>query len=1767
MREDKLCNEALMASHTSPLSKSRRILIFFTITTIIALFSLLFFFQTHSANELPLHTDHRRYLNHYTVDNKSLRYGKYYVEFKLDVDADPDFGSDVICPSETNKEIKTLRVIITTETDHRLHLKITEDNIKRWEVPLDYREQPKDDQDFLLTFQRYNINDTGLKFTEEKFGLTLRDRDSVKDMIFSTEETYFRYMEQYLVIEFSIPSERIFGLGERLSNMNLREGNYTLFNRDQGAPIETGTNPGHNLYGSHPFVLYQLSTTKFAGIFFKTSNALQVGIKRGGLGTLLRFSTIGGIMDFHIFYKGDVEFIVEQYQALVGRPALPPLWALGYHYGREKVKSLSELKDLVNGFINKNIPVDSIWLGTEILKSGTNFVLDDKFKGLKEYVLEMKNKHNIHFVAVLEPGIKKDSQYFSVMNLVKDKTGATFIGKTHVGEVGFPNFWKEETKQAWKSAVKTFVTETGIDGFWLNRNEFSHLCDGECNSHISKSYPFVPGDTNLEKNTLPMDAIYETDDKRLSQFLTEFNVHSLNSLLMANATLSAFGDTPNRTFLATRSSYPGIQQFAPIHWFGETPPYWEQLKRSIPSVMNFAAYGMPVVGASIGGFNGPGDNELCDRWTQLGLLYPLSLNYKTEPDQPLSIRSEALTKNAIRSKYSILRYIYTVVFEQSKYGGLATRPTFFEFPGDGMAFRTMDRTFMYGKYLLVTSPLEGYQKSYSVYLPNANWYRFPSGIPVAKYSNRNNEGTMVQANVENEGSNLFIRGGGIVPYQDAIRMAAKNVEDIKDIPTTLIIALDENNEASGTIVIDDGNSKNGKYRHYSFTFRKRTLKIMLLEGHDYNTEYAGVYQSEIFTEIKILGASSLKAYKSSSVLTSELIARGAAFHYDDNTEVITLRPTQNRRIPWNQIETIALLTGEDYNFCVGGLMVKNIKVTDELRRLTAGMMSLNDGSEKNYTLTATLLNDYILNLHIKPQDYIAWEVPGIVDEKVRNTTKGTKSFGEYYFGVSSDPNKTLDFIISKPSDPEDVILNTLNANTAFDDQYIHLRSLLTANAIYGLGERVTTDFNLSHGVYTMFTRDEVSPIEDGKTPGKNMYGDHPFFMFRMFDGSFGGIFMLNSNPMDVIINAFDEKNYQVDHVAAGGIIDMFIIQSGTPKLIIEQYHILIGRPHLLPYWAFGNHQARYGYNTQKKLEEVVSKYEEAKIPLDALWIDIDYMDSLIPFTIDKTRYPSMQQFVNNLHKKNIKFIPLLEAAIPVNHSNEAYKKGLEMEVFLESGEQSKYKHVLGMAWAGYSTFVDFLHPKANSYWSTMLSYMHRELFPYDGIWLDMNEVTNFCDGECNLDGPNRKPLEAIIKNDYIMPYVPGHRYLQRKSLPFNAKHYSTELGNFTEYNMHSLYGHYQIKATNQYFAEKKQRPFIISRSTFAGSGRFGSHWLGDNKSRWPFLSYSIIGIYNFQMFGIPFTGADVCGFAESTTIELCQRWYQLAAFYPFCRNHNDLNTTSQEPYIDKELKDTAISALSLRYSLIRYFYTLHLDVAINGGVYFMPLFFEFVDDPETYQRTQHSFMVGSALKVTPILDKGVTKVNSYFPNSNWYSLDSGLKVTEYKSNAKSGKNLSLPADFNKINVHIQGGHIIPIQNANGVMTTSGLKNRHTDFVIAPNHLGRAEGFVLFDDEVSLNIVANDMYARIHLNYTNGNCTFERIKGSYKLNQGTKEESLGELRVFNAKAFSNTKTAIALLKDQKKIEMIAKYDKVNEVLSLNSQEDISLNDLMKIEWGR
>jgi alpha-glucosidase (family GH31 glycosyl hydrolase) len=169
---------------------------------------------------------------------------------------------------------------------------------------------------------------------------------------------------------------------------------------------------------------------------------------------------------------------------------------------------------------------------------------------------------------------------------------------------------------------------------------------------------------------------------------------------------------------------------------------------------------------------------------------------------------------------------------------------------------------------------------------------------------------------------------------------------------------------------------------------------------------------------------------------------------------------------------------------------------------------------------------------------------------------------------------------------------------------------------------------------------------------------------------------------------------------------------------------------------------------------------------------------------------------------------------------------------------------VGAVWPGDTTFVDFLHPNASKYWEDMLGILYQKV-QFDGVWLDMNEVSNFCNGPCTT------PITTTVfdySND--LPYHPGSSKIEDGTISLNCTHYK----GVKEADAHIFHGFLQTKATNSFLQSKNKRPFIVSRSSTIGSSKYGNHWTGDNAATWDFLRTSIPNIFNSHLNGFKMVG-------------------------------------------------------------------------------------------------------------------------------------------------------------------------------------------------------------------------------------------------------------------------------------------------------------------------
>uniref|UniRef100_A0A9L0SKB0 Lysosomal alpha-glucosidase n=1 Tax=Equus caballus TaxID=9796 RepID=A0A9L0SKB0_HORSE len=610
-----------------------------------------------------------------------------------------------------------------------------------------------------------------------------------------------------------------------------------------------------------------------------------------------------------------------------------------------------------------------------------------------------------------------------------------------------------------------------------------------------------------------------------------------------------------------------------------------------------------------------------------------------------------------------------------------------------------------------------------------------------------------------------------------------------------------------------------------------------------------------------------------------------------------------------------------------------------------------------------------------------------------------------------------------------VLLNTTVAPLFFADQFLQLSTSLPSRYVTGLAEHLgPLMLNTNWTKITLWNRD-IAP-----TPSVNLYGSHPFYLVLEDGGSAHGVFLLNSNAMDVVLQPSPALSWR----STGGILDVYVFLGPEPKSVVQQYLEVVGYPFMPPYWGLGFHLCRWGYSSTAITRQVVENMTRAHFPLDVQWNDLDYMDARRDFTFNKDGFGDFPAMVQELH-------------------------------------QGGRRYMMIVVWPGSTAFPDFTNPEALDWWQDMVAEFHAQV-PFDGMWIDMNEPSNFVKG--SVDGCPDSDLENP-------PYVPGvvGGTLRAATVCASSQQFLS-----THYDLHNLYGLTEAIASHRALVKARGvRPFVISRSTFAGHGRYAGHWTGDVWSSWEQLSYSVPEILLFNLLGVPLVGADICGFLGNTSEELCVRWTQLGAFYPFMRNHNGLDSLPQEPYRFSETAQQAMrKAFALRYMLLPHLYTLFHGAHTRGQTVARPLFLEFPEDPRTWT-VDRQLLWGEALLITPVLEAGRVEVTGYFPLGTWYDLQtvpvgalgglpSPAPAPLMPAIHSEGQWVTLPAPLDTINLHLRAGHIIPLQGPG--LTTTESRKQPMALVVALTSSREAQGELFWDDGESLGVLEREAYTHI-----------------------------------------------------------------------------------------
>lgn len=420
-----------------------------------------------------------------------------------------------------------------------------------------------------------------------------------------------------------------------------------------------------------------------------------------------------------------------------------------------------------------------------------------------------------------------------------------------------------------------------------------------------------------------------------------------------------------------------------------------------------------------------------------------------------------------------------------------------------------------------------------------------------------------------------------------------------------------------------------------------------------------------------------------------------------------------------------------------------------------------------------------------------------------------------------------------------------------------------------------------------------------------------------------------------------------------GALVLELLPGPTPAEVLDGFTRLTGRPALPPWFALGLHQSRWSYESADEVRAVAAEYRRRRIPLDAIFLDIDYMDGFRVFTWDPIRFAEPRRLVADLDRQDVRLVPIIDVGVKVDPAYRVYREGAEGDHFLRTPGGEPFE---GYVWPGLSRFPDFAAERTRRWWA----HLNRALAETGaaGIWNDMNE-----------------PAVRDAEQHLVDSPAAEHRLDDGRRVPHAA--------------IHNAYALLEARATYDGLRaahSPARRPFILSRSGFAGIQRYAAVWTGDNHSWWEHLALSVPMCLNLSLSGVPLVGADVGGFFGRATPELMARWLALGSMLPYFRIHSAKTAPRQEPWVfGEDVVEAARRFAGLRYRLLPYWASLLEEAHRTGTPPLRPLFWHFPDGPETFQ-VSDEFLVGPFLLVAPLLQPGIRHRAVYLPAGRWWDV-------------------------------------------------------------------------------------------------------------------------------------------------------------------------------------
>lgn len=585
------------------------------------------------------------------------------------------------------------------------------------------------------------------------------------------------------------------------------------------------------------------------------------------------------------------------------------------------------------------------------------------------------------------------------------------------------------------------------------------------------------------------------------------------------------------------------------------------------------------------------------------------------------------------------------------------------------------------------------------------------------------------------------------------------------------------------------------------------------------------------------------------------------------------------------------------------------------------------------------------------------------------------------------------------------------------------------DVVYGLGENVR-GINKRGWVYESKCSDDPNHTESKRS----LYGAHNFIIIADADNPAASKGLFIDYPGRVIFDiGYLDKNELVITVCSGNFT-AYVVSPAMDSAdgsdnhlysIVRQFRHIIGKSYVPPRWAFGYQQCRWSYMSADEVCEVVDSYRKRNIPIDAVYLDIDYMERYKDFTVNKETFPDFADFVKKMREKHIHLVPIIDAGVKIEDGYDTYEEGRKNGYFCKEADGEDF--VAGV-WPGRVHFPDVLNEDARRWFG----HGYKVLLDagIDGFWNDMNEPAIFY---------SEKHLKEVFDkiDDYKGKNLDIQSFFEFKGM---VEGVANNLGDYERFyhratqpdgeavvrhdHVHNLYGFNMTRAASESFKELAPDKDILmfSRASYIGMHRYGGIWTGDNHAWWSHILLSLKMLPSLNMCGFMYVGSDVGGFNDNTTEELLMRWMGLAVFVPLMRNHAAAGTRYQELYRFTDT-DAFKNIVTMRYALIPYLWEAYRKAVEQDTLMYRPLGFDHPED-KVAVATEDQLYVGEDIMICPVYTQNAVGRYVYLPEP--MTMVRMKSADEYELEKYEAGHYFVEIPAQEIVFFIRDGHRIPL---------------------------------------------------------------------------------------------------------------------------------------------